>query len=230
MEVLFVANKKDIFVLADRMYAYIQSLDEDNPKRILGEKVYEVLNSGVFTKRVYADKYIKYRRYKDDIITAKLGISSVNLRKIKYDVRSDAYALLGENIFDIIYSDDLEIVKDRLANFDTSVDLRKSDELFPNEIVDSIRLLTTEEKDYEVTDCLPEIGFLYWLYSDRLKDIILDLDADRLKYILKVLDGERLGADRLEVLRLLKKDDILSMKLSNKARKSFTFPPKREEE
>lgn len=219
-------GRLNIFTECERMFSYIQKLADSDVHRQLGLKVYDVIMNGEFTRYKEMDKFLKYLKYSDKVTATKMGITEVNLRKIKSKLTGEAYNLLGDDIFELIYDGEEKEVKKRLTDFDVITDNRKSCELFPKEVVEAINRITCEEKTYSLNDCLPELSFLYWIMPDRLLDIASELDLERLQFLLKALDGDTNGADRIQILRVLKRD-ITKAKLTDSAKKAFVFPPKR---
>lgn len=160
-----------------------------------------------------------------------LGIASENLRKVRSELTRDALGVIGNDTLNtIMYGSDKD-VKKLLRDLPLVLEKPVVKMMFPLSLFDLLDKTEPNLKaSFPISDCKPELALLYWLSADRLPELISNVDVDRLAYLIRCLEkivGTR--DDRLEIMRVLKSDDLFSH-LRAEDKKTFSFPPVRDEE
>ena len=202
--------------------------DMNEPVRTdLFERVKAFIMSGCYTSYKKADKFIRYNAMSDQELAKKLGTTVANVRQVRSRLSHEAYAMLGEDIFDTLEFGDLKSVKAAVRDFSVIEKCMDTDDIILPDIMRLLKEYQTDNETFDIGDCKYELTLIHWLTTKKIKSLMGNVDLSRLGYLLRVLNGEEgTSTDRAKIIRVILADDLVShVKVED--RKKFSFPPVR---
>ena len=202
--------------------------DMNEPVRTdLFERVKAFIMSGCYTSYKKADKFIRYNAMSDQELEKKLGTTVANVRQVRSRLSHEAYAMLGEDIFDTLEFGDLKSVKAAVRDFSVIEKCMDTDDIILPDIMRLLKEYQTDNETFDIGDCKYELTLIHWLTTKKIKSLMGNVDLSRLGYLLRVLNGEEgTSTDRAKIIRVILADDLVShVKVED--RKKFSFPPVR---
>lgn len=221
---------RTIFTGLRKTKSYLQSLGDEADKQqlILIKSLESFVYSGCYSNYNKKDIFLKFESLDDDVIAVKLGMTIEAVRKVRSRLSTEAYRVVGGDIFDLIIQCTEEGLKEATVRLQIAGHAFNTYNLFPSELIERIRLSKLEDSEFEFSDCIPELNLLRWLSLPKMSDVMSNVDADRLNYILRVLDDETgTISERIKFCEFLSCSDKDIIKKFGKG--ALTFPPKRAE-
>jgi hypothetical protein len=212
---VYYKHRNVVFDKAEALYDFRVSVHQS-----VGVFIY----SAVYTKRKNALLLLEKFNYPRRVLAEELqiGVDAVNITLSR--ISDDAYKVLGRNFADVLkYGTELELDELRavVENYPSPLKLF---EIFPAELVNSIKNGVLEKNCYKLCDCKRELTILHWYSLNKMREILLTVDGDKLGYLIRSLERPEPSVFR-GIIESIVVGDYIARRVDCHDSHLYVFPP-----